>query len=276
MLRMLAPGIDSVDDLLGVRGKRALIIGGGRGMGRVSAELFALAGCSVALVDVDREPVDAVAASICGRGGTATALVADVCQPDEADRVVRAAADALGDLDIFVNVVGGASWSDLVSMPDEMFGHELRLNLQQVFSTAAAFARTLSERAHGGTIVSISSVSGMEAAPGHAAYGVAKAGLMALTKTMAIEWGPLGIRANCIAPGAIWTDRVPGTEQLETILADIVPIGRRGNQFDIAKVVLFLASDLSTYVTGQTLVADGGVMNIFPLPTRVSPGNLFG
>jgi NAD(P)-dependent dehydrogenase (short-subunit alcohol dehydrogenase family) len=266
----------SVDDLLGMHGKRALIIGGGRGMGRVSAEVLAVAGASVALVDVDREPVEAVAESIRGGGGTATALVADVCRPDEAGRVVQDAADALGDLDTLVNVVGGASWSDLASMPDEMFGHELRLNLQQVFNTAAAFARTLKERAHGGTIVSISSVSGMEAAPGHGAYGVAKAGLMALTKTMAIEWGPLGIRANCIAPGAIRTDRVPGTEKLETVLADIVPIGRRGDQLDIAKVVLFLVSDLSTYVTGQTIVADGGVMNTFPLPTRKSPGNLFG
>jgi NAD(P)-dependent dehydrogenase (short-subunit alcohol dehydrogenase family) len=253
------------DDLFQLAGKRALVIGGGLGMGKASSEILSRVGVSVAVLDIDAARAKTVADAIAGRGGTAVPFSADVLDFKQAPSVIAAAADALGGLDILVNIVGMAGWAPAIDMTEDVFELDLSRNLRYQFWWSQAFARRLGDQGQGGAIVSIASVSGLRGAPKHAAYGAAKAGLMALTRTLAVEWADRGIRVNAIAPGSIKTDRMQGGPDAGE-RNNVIPMGRRGDQTEIAKAVLFLTSDLASYVTGHTLVLDGGVMAKFPFP----------
>lgn len=248
-----------------IQGRRALVVGGGLGMGKASSQILASAGAEVGVLDVDLARAESVANAVTAAGGKAHALQSDILDAGNALRAVNAACERLGGLDILVNIVGQAAWSPAIDMPIAMFDSELTRNLRYVFTTAQAFAK-LPATGNPRAIVSIASISGMNSAPNHAAYGAAKAGLMSLTRTLAQEWGPLGIRVNCIAPGSIRTDRSQGTPESERILTEHSPLQRKGVQEEIAKAVLFLASDLSSYVTGHTLLVDGGVQTNYPFP----------
>lgn len=243
-------------------GKNALVVGGGLGMGKASSEILASVGARVAVADIDPARSENVASSIKQAGGYAIALSGDALDPAGATNLVNEAASQLGSLDVLVNIVGQAAYGALLDTPIETFDSEITRNLKYVFSTGTAFARLAA--ASPGTpraIVCIASISGFQSAPKHASYGAAKAGLMSLTRSMAQEWGGLGIRVNCVAPGVIKTDRSQGTPEMEQVLNEQAPLHRRGDQTEIAKGVLFLASDLASYVTGHTLLVDGGVQS---------------
>jgi NAD(P)-dependent dehydrogenase (short-subunit alcohol dehydrogenase family) len=253
-------------DLFGLAGKKALVVGGGLGMGKASAQLLAQVGAHVAVLDIDEARAANVANGINDEGGKALPLTGDALDPSKAAELVRAAAMGLGGLDVLENIVGQAAWGRALETTIDTFDAEITRNLRYVFTTAQAFARLPARADAPRAIVSIASISGMNSAPGHVAYGAAKAGLMSMTRTMAQEWGPLNIRVNCVAPGAIRTDRSQGTAAQDAVISEHAPLGRRGQQEEIAKAVLFLASDLASYVTGHTLLVDGGVQTNYPFP----------
>jgi 3-oxoacyl-[acyl-carrier protein] reductase len=259
-----------VDDLLGLRDRVALMIGAGRSIARSTALLFARAGCHVAMVDIDREQAEARADEVRSLDRKAVALHADVTDPEQAAEAVARSVATLGRVDAVANIVGGASWAPLLELEPGAWESDLRSNLLHHFHVARAAARHMIERGGGGSIVGVSSVSGMFSAPRHAAYGAAKAGLVALVKTMAEEWAEHGIRVNAVAPGGV------RTEAFERLLAEGTSspgpqtMMRLCEPDDIGGAIVLLSSRLARRITGQTLAVDGGssTANPFGLSSR--------
>jgi NAD(P)-dependent dehydrogenase (short-subunit alcohol dehydrogenase family) len=183
------------------------------------------------------------------------------------DEAVVEARRSLGRVDTVVDIVGMARYADLLDTSDEDWEWTMGMVLRHAFLVGQAAGRAMAADG-GGSMVFVASVSGMTSAPRHAAYGVAKAGLLSLVRSLAVELGPSQVRANAVAPGVVWTPRVSGLlgEQGREVQAANAPLRRVALPADIAAAVLFLASDLSAYVTGQTLVVDGGVGVKFPYP----------
>lgn len=260
----------TTNDLMGLDGKNALVVGGGFGMGRETALLLARVGANVAVADLSLERAAAVQAEVEALGRRATAIAGDVTSPDDARRVVAEAIEFFGELDVVANVVGLASWGDLFAIDDDTWGNQFAINLTHHVNIGRAAARHMIDRGISGRMVFVASVSGLYGAPMHAAYGAAKAGLMALIRTMSQEWGPHGLRINGIAPDLIATPRVAagfadqGVTPAEVAAREDVPLGRMGEPFDVAGPLVFLVSDLSAFITGQTLVVDGGTHAAFP------------
>jgi 3-oxoacyl-[acyl-carrier protein] reductase len=251
----------------GLTGKKALIIGGGQGMGESSAMFLARAGCDVALVDVVPDRADAVGAKIKTLGVRSVAVIGDVLDDEQLPRIVAEAEAKLGGLDVMVSIVGAAVWGSLLETTAEIWDQQMRLNLRYFFLVAKEVAQSLIRRGQPGAIVGIASVDGQRASPMRGAYGAAKAGLISLVQTMAVEWAPHAIRVNAIAPGHIVTPRLYDTPQrAEGYAASLLPMGRRGTPDDIGRAALFMASDMARYITGTTLDVDGGLLaaNLFP------------
>lgn len=247
------------DSLLGLKGRAALVMGGGRGIGESCAMTLARAGCDVAVADLSSERAKMAAFQIAALGGGSMPIACDAMDEADLEALPARIAAEWPTVDILVNVIGAAGWSPLSEMPSDMWDREQRINLKHVFILGRAFANSLRQRRRGGSIVCISSLSGLQSAPGHAAYGVAKAGMINLVKTMAVEWAQDGIRVNAVAPGTIATPRRPDTpERVAQVSGSNIPFKRRGTPEEVASAVLFFASDLASYVTGQTLAVDGG------------------
>ena len=250
--------------LLGLGGKSALVVGGGQGMGESTAKFLARAGCGVAVADVVEERGDRVAGVVKELGQRSVSVVGDVLDDGQVKGIVERAEKGLGGLDVLVTIVGRASWNPILDMTPEQWELDHRRNLRYFFFIAREVARSMIDRGKPGAMVCIASVSGLQSAPSHASYGAAKAGLMNLVRTMAVEWAPHNIRVNAIAPGGIVTPRIPETpETIERSKRGLVPMKRRGTTDEIGKAALFLASDLASYVTGHTLPVDGGWMAAF-------------
>lgn len=254
-----------MQSLFGLAGKRILILGGGQGMGEATVRLIASLGAHVAVADLEMERAGKVAADVAASGGTAMPFAYDVL--DDAALVAgieRTEAD-FGPLDGMATVIGMAAWSSLIDMDMATWDLDHQRNLRYFFLAAREVARSLMKRAAPGSIVCVSSVDGLRSAPTHGSYGAAKAGLVNLARTMAAEWSPHGIRINVVAPGAIVTPRIPfsGVDNERKMMAQ-VPMHRRGSVDDIAKAIAFFLSDLSPYVTGQTLAVDGGFLTTNP------------
>ncbi len=255
---------------LGLDGKRALVAGSGPGLGRSCALGLAEAGAAVACVDIDGTRAAAVAAEITSEDGRAVAIEGDLRRSSDAERAVAETVDELGGLEIVVDVIGEIRWGRVVDLTDDDWDYSLDSVLRHVFNLGRAAGRHLVDQGNGGSIVSVSSVSGLASAPFHAPYGAAKAGLMSLTRSLAIELAPAGIRVNSVAPGAVATPRVAGRladTQGPTAAAQRsrAPLGRMGEPDEIAKVVVFLSSDLASYVSGQTIVVDGAATAQFAM-----------
>jgi NAD(P)-dependent dehydrogenase (short-subunit alcohol dehydrogenase family) len=253
--------------------RRFVVIGAGQGMGRQASHALRQAGARVLCVDKDPDLADDVAREVNG-----VAWVGDLTVRADAERLFADAASpdqGLGGVDGIVDIVGMARWVELADMTDDDWDWQFAMNIRHAYHAIQLGGRAMSEGrvsegglARGGVMVFVASVSGLTAAPSHAPYGAAKAGLIALVKSAAVELAPKGIRVNAVAPGPVLTPRMLEfmSAELQAENAANAPLARMGRPSDIASALLFMASDLSSFVTGQTLVVDGGVGVKFPYP----------
>lgn len=248
----------SSTDMLGLTGKVGIVWGGGFGMGERSSLRLAEAGAHVAVVDLVPERAEKIAAEINANGGKAIGLSADVTDEPSVEKALAAAEAALGPVDVMITVIGLGVWSQLIDMTLEQWEDGHRLNLTSFFLPARAVARSLIKNGKPGAIACVSSVSGLTAAPNHGSYGAAKAGMINLVRTMANEWGAHGIRVNAAMPGAAATPRLGMTDEGRERFKDILPLGRPAEPDELAKALVFLVSDMASYVTGDNLRVDGG------------------
>ena len=249
-------------DLVRLDGRGAIVVGAGQGIGLETARAFAEAGARVFCIDVDEGLAKAAADEVGGIAHSCDARSRD----DVSDAVARAASELPG-VDVLADIVGMARWSEVLQTTDEDWNWTFDMVLRHAFLFAQAAGSRMVERGSG-SMVFVASVSGITGAPRHAAYGAAKAGLMAFVRSLAVELGP-AVRANAVAPGFVWTPRIAdrlGAEG-EARAGKGAPLDRVATPSDIARTILFLASDLASYVTGQTLVVDGGVSAKFPYGT---------
>jgi NAD(P)-dependent dehydrogenase (short-subunit alcohol dehydrogenase family) len=250
---------------------RAVVVGGagGGGIGTGVCVALAQAGATVVGLDTTELGREVATNALADAPGRHLVLDADLRDPDSAAAAVARAVDEVGALWGGVNVVGGMRaqhWARLLDDGTaERFDDVLQLNLRTSLVGSTTVARRLVEQGTGGSIVNIVSAAGLVSMPYGAAYGAAKAALVNLIRTMAVEWGRHGIRVNGVAPGSIRVARI-GRERYDTAETDelrervrqVVPLGRRGDADDIAGAVLYLVSDLASYVSGHVLVVDGG------------------
>ena len=249
---------------IGLQDKVAIVVGGGRGIGRACSLLLAEAGTHVVVVDLERPRAKSAAAEIRALGRRALPLVANVHEAAQIDRIVKSTLKEFGQIDVLVNVVGQSTFVAAEDMTEEVWDYDMLHNLKYVWLSCKAVAKVMIEQQRKGSIVNIGSVSGLTAAPWHASYGAAKAGVAALCRTLSVEWGAHGIRVNSVAPGSIYTPRIEliigEHPELQEQQRQRIPMGRWGTPEDIAGAVVFLASDLCPYITGQTIVVDGAFL----------------
>ena len=254
----------AVLDRFALDGGRAVVTGAGRGIGEGIAIALAEAGCDVVLTARRVAEIDAVAEHIRGLGRRAVAIPGDITDGAFVDELAERAASELGGLTLWVSNAGGAddrTPRHLADMPDAQWDYQLDVNLRAVFTGARAAARVMDD---GGSIVNISSTAALKASPNNGPYAVAKAGVDSLTRTLSIELAPRAIRVNGVAPGPVPTevfmeffgatdDDLP---QLAQKLG--VPLGRLGTPDDVGNAVVFLASPAASWITGHTIVVNGG------------------
>lgn len=270
-----------------LEGKTAIITGAGRGIGRATAELFAQNGARVVLSDIDPVPAQEVVEAIIMAGGQAISVPGDVTDPAFPDRLVNAAIEKFGGIDVIVNNAG-YTWDAVIhKMTDEQWEAILAVHLTapfRIIRAASSFLRGTAKRekaekgaAQARKIVNISSTSGTRGNPGQANYSSGKAGVIGLTKMLAKEWGQFNIQVNCVAFGRIETRLTQAKEKGETIqrgeaeiaigipaerldrTTPMIPMGRAGTPQEAAGAILFFASPLSDYVSGQVLECAGGL-----------------
>jgi len=257
--------------LLGLEGKKALVVGGGSGIGRATSLRLAQAGADVVVGDLSAENASRVAAEIEKIGVRAGTVGGDVTVESEAVEAVNSAAKFHGDqLDVLVNIVGFAAWKTIFEIDDEVWQLDISRNLTQHLYVSRAAGRHMIDHGTQGRLALVASVSGIYGAPNHGTYGAAKAGVMDLVRTMSQEWGSYGIRVNAVAPDCIATPRVratyegQGIDLVDQARSQGVPLGRFGEPEEIAGALVYLVSDMSTFVTGQTIIVDGGTHAAFP------------
>jgi NAD(P)-dependent dehydrogenase (short-subunit alcohol dehydrogenase family) len=249
-------------ELFLLEGRKALVTGASRGIGRVIAAAFATAGADVAVTARNDEGLAETAQIITERGREAVVIPADISREETATAVVDEAIKRLGQLDIVVNNAGGSNFAvPFLDMRVSGWEKVIRLNLDATMYVCQAAGAHLAER-RTGSVINIASVAGLTASPFLAPYGAAKAGVISLTRTLASEWGRIGIRVNALCPGWTATDlnrNLWDTEDGGQATIANVPMGRWARAEEMAGPAVFLASDASSYMTGQVLIVDGGL-----------------
>jgi NAD(P)-dependent dehydrogenase (short-subunit alcohol dehydrogenase family) len=247
--------------LFDLTGKNAFVTGASRGIGRAIAVALADAGADVALVARSEDGLAETASAVAAAGRKAFVIPADVTSEEAVRAAVAAAIDQLGAVDVVVNNAGGSNF--MVGFRDlRLAGWEklMRLNLSSAVYVCHAFAGHLLDRGQG-SVINVASVAGVASSPLLVPYGAAKAGLISLTKSLAVEWATAGIRVNALCPGwtatelnrNLWEDPAAGPATIAT-----VPMQRWGRAEEMAGPAVFLASDASSYMTGQVVIVDGG------------------
>jgi 3-oxoacyl-[acyl-carrier protein] reductase len=245
--------------MIDLGGKIALVTGGSRGIGQAIATGLYGQGADVAILDIDKEGAKTAAANLSGRG-RAVGLAADVSSADQVEAAVQAAEEQLGPLDILVNNAGLTRDGLLIRMSESDWDLVLDVNLKGPFLITKLVARGMMKR-RSGRIINVASVVGITGNPGQANYAASKAGLIGLTKTLAKEFASRNVLLNAVAPGFIDTEMTRALpDNAKAHLRDRIPLQRLGSPQDVAGAVLFLASDLADYITGQVLVVDGGMV----------------
>jgi NAD(P)-dependent dehydrogenase (short-subunit alcohol dehydrogenase family) len=250
-------------DLFRLDGKTAIVTGGGRGLGRYMAEALADAGANLVLCSRKLEPLEEVRREIEARGGEALASPCDVTDQEDVEQVVSAAMEAFGSVDVLVNNSGATWGAPPAEMPSEQFDRVLAVNVRGTFLMSRAVGRRMIERGSGGTIVNVASIAALVG--GHpdymqtVGYNASKGAVISMTRDLATSWAAHNITVNAIAPGWFPTRMSGGLiERFEERMLEDIPLGRFGNPEDLKGVVVFLASPAATYITGQTIVVDGG------------------
>ncbi len=244
-----------------LEGKTALITGASRGIGKGIAQLFAQHGAQVAFTySTSKAPALALEQELLALGVTAKAYQSNAASFAEAEALVAQVLEDFGSISILVNNAGITKDTLLMRMREEDFDTVIQTNLKSVFNLTKAVQRTLLKQRQG-SIINMSSVVGVKGNAGQANYAASKAGIIGFTKSVALEIGSRNIRCNAIAPGFIETE-MTGKLDEKTVQSwrDAIPLKRGGTPEDVANACLFLASDLSAYITGQVLQVDGGML----------------
>ncbi len=247
-----------------MKGKVAIVTGGGAGIGRRISEVLAARGAAVAVLDIDGESAVATAEAIKAAQGEAIGIQTDVARESEIQEAVRQVVDTWGRIDVLVNNAGILRLGSVTETSEDDWNRILDVNLKGVYLCSREVLPGMVESG-AGTIVNIASVAAISAGPGLAAYSASKAGVTNLTRQMAKDYGPSGIRVNCVLPGTIPTAMhraCYSEDEAEEALAEAArnkPLRRNGTADDIAAAVAFLASDEANFITGVLLPVDGGV-----------------
>jgi 3-oxoacyl-[acyl-carrier protein] reductase len=246
-----------------LKDKVAIVTGSGRGIGEGIVLRFAEEGAKLIVNDVNEADVNRVVADLKSKGAEAVGVIGSVASRDVAQKMVDTAIEKFGKLDILVNNAGITRDAMLHKMTDAQWDQVIDVNLKGVFLCTQCAARVMREKGYG-KIVNVSSTS-WRGNPGQYNYSATKAGVIGMTKTAAKELAPKGVNVNVIAPGMIWTDMIKAmppaiVDRMEKSLAFIVPVNRKGQPRDIANLALFLASDESSFITGQLIHCDGGMI----------------
>jgi NAD(P)-dependent dehydrogenase (short-subunit alcohol dehydrogenase family) len=250
----------------------AIVTGGGGGIGRAIALAYASAGADVAIGDIVPERCDETAARVRERGRRAVAAPTDVMQTDQVRALIERAASELGRIDILVNNAGGVSARPFLEQSERSWRRHIDLNLVSMLAATSAAVPIMIRGGRGGAIVNVTSIEAARAAPNYAVYAACKAGMVSFTRTMALELAEHRIRVNAIAPDVTVTPglrgnftgpvdpstwKEPSAEQ-KAAFERYIPLGHEGVDSDCASVAVFLASDMSAYVTGAVIPVDGG------------------
>jgi len=247
-------------------GKIALVCGAGAGgIGSATSRMLIESGATLFAIDRDQALVDALEAELGDLDGRFAGMAADLTDREQAGAILPAVKARFGRLDCLVNIAGGnpaAHWRAFEDATDDLFDDSISLNLGYVFCLCRDAGRLMIDAGQGGAIVNVASISAFAGAPYHGVYGAAKAGVMALGRTMASEWHRHGIRVNAVAPGTVRTPRMMASSggHLGSGRPSVTPD-------QVASAILFLLSDLAAGVSGQTLLVDGGISTAHPCGT---------
>ena len=258
----------SLEQLVSLKGRAAVVTGAAWGLGKAIARRLAEAGAAVVIADIDLAKAQETAAELAAGGAIARAVAMDAGDIAQIEAVADLAERELGSLDIWVNNAGVVSNAPLFDLTDEQWESTIAINLRGAFAGARAAARRMTARGQGGVIVNVASLAGLEGiAANQVAYVSSKHGVVGLTRQLSIELAPAGIRVLAIAPGVCLTEKTMFMAKADPEMLKQTGIpgiagsrfGRHGVADDVARVALFCASDLSLFMTGSTLVVDGGI-----------------
>ena len=243
-------------------GKSAVVTGAAKGIGRATAELFASEGARLVVNDVDEAGLKDLEEKLSGQGAEVVSVVGDVSDVDDARGIIGAAVDSFGRVDVLVANAGVIPLNNIVDATPEDWDHVMAVDGRGMFLTCKyAIEAMLEQEEPGGSIICLSSISGLAGQAQQSTYGPAKFVASGITKHLAVEWAARGIRVNAVAPGTITTEAVAELpEEYKAPMKEAHPIGRLGDPSEVANAILFLASDEASFVTGTILPVDGGYL----------------